>query len=84
VTIDRHADLAGLPPTYPRCVMDQDRVILYIVMGPPDNVSWTYSPIVYRWRARDMCRDFAAGTEWLGRPVMRALIVDYPKQEKAS
>ena len=64
--------------------MDQDRVRVFIVLGPLDNVTWTYSPVVYRWRARDMCRDFATGTQWMGLPVLRALIVDYPKQETAT
>lgn len=56
--------------------MDQDNVRVYMVLGPPDDIIWSYTPIVPRWRARDICRDFSAGIEWEGKPVLRVLIVD--------
>lgn len=61
--------------------MEQERVTVYLVLGPLDSVTWTWTPPTNRWRARDMCRDFAHGVQWDGRPVLRALIVDLPKEK---
>lgn len=59
--------------------MDQDKVRVYMVLGPVDDgVTFEYTPVMPRWRAVDTCRDFGAGVPWKGRPVLRALIVEVP------
>lgn len=53
--------------------MDQDSVRLYLLLA---GNRWTWTPIAPRWVAREACRDFAAGIEWDGDRVVRALIVE--------
>lgn len=54
--------------------MDQDVVRLFLVLE--DN-SWTWTPTMPRWKARDAMRDFGeAGEKWDDLHVRRALIVD--------
>ena len=57
---------------------DQEPVTVSLVLGPVDDAVAAWTPTMPRWLARDVLRDFAAGIEWDGRPVLRALIVDTP------
>jgi hypothetical protein len=54
---------------------DQDAVRISIVLGPVEQPTHTYTQPMYRWQAEEVCRDFAHGIEWDGKPVLRALIV---------
>lgn len=55
--------------------MDHDEVRISMVLGPAEQPTHAYTPPMPRWRARDVCRDFAHGIEWESRKVLRALIV---------
>ena len=56
--------------------VDHDEVRIIMLLGPlDDSLTVTWIGPMPRWRARDVCRDFAYGVEWEGRPVVRALIV---------
>ncbi len=55
--------------------VDQEQVRLSLILGPVDDAEHVYSDPLPRWLAIAACRDFGAGIEWDGRPVMRALIV---------
>ncbi len=60
--------------------MDHDAVRLYLLLA---GNRWTWTPITERWKARDACRDFAAGVEWDGERVTQALIVDATTRSSA-
>ncbi len=56
-------------------------VRILLVLGPlDDRTTLTWTPLMPRWRAVDACNDFGHGTEWDGRPVLRALIVDHTEE----
>lgn len=57
--------------------MDHDEVRIHLVLGPADDApTHTFTPVMPRWRARDVDRDFGAGVPWDGRPVLRSLIIE--------
>lgn len=40
-----------------------------------DDTTWSVTPPIPRWRAEDLCRDFAEGVPWVnGLRVVRAVI----------